>query len=128
MYWSGGKVAAPTAAVTTVTLRSDMDITAKFRALPGVRGTFADKRDGQEYRTAQIGEQIWMAENLNYWMGNSWCYNDRDSYCDKYGRLYEWDAAKTACPDGWRLPSRADWDILANAAGGIAKTRRDMGW
>jgi uncharacterized protein (TIGR02145 family) len=121
MYWPGGKVAAPTAAVTTVTLRSDMDITAKFRAVPGVRGTFADKRDGQKYRTAQIGEQIWTAENLNYWMGNSWCYNDSDSYCDKYGRLYEWDAAKTACPAGWRLPSRADWDILAKAAGGVAK-------
>jgi uncharacterized protein (TIGR02145 family) len=119
--WSGGEVADSTAAVTTVTLRSDMNITAKFRMAPGVRGTFADKRDGQEYRTAQIGEQIWMAENLNYWVGNSWCYNDSDSYCEKYGRLYEWDAAKTACPAGWRLPSRADWDILANAVGGIAK-------
>ncbi|GBU21178.1 hypothetical protein R80B4_01067 [Fibrobacteres bacterium R8-0-B4] len=39
--------------------------------------------------------------------------------CSKYGRLYTWAAAKTACPNGWRLPTRDDWDRLAESVGGI---------
>jgi uncharacterized protein (TIGR02145 family) len=116
--WTGGKVADQTAATTTVTVRSNMNITAHFRAAPGVSGTLADKRDGQKYKTAQIGNQVWMAQNLNYKTGNSRCYNDSASYCKKYGRLYDWNTAKKACPAGWHLPSLAEWDILAKAAGG----------
>jgi uncharacterized protein (TIGR02145 family) len=43
-----------------------------------------------------------MAENLNYQpeTGKSWCYNDSDSYCEKYGRLYDWEAAMKVCPAG----------------------------
>jgi uncharacterized protein (TIGR02145 family)/uncharacterized repeat protein (TIGR02543 family) len=121
--WTGGKVADSTAAVTTVVAaRSDMEITAHFRAAPGgASGTLADTRDGQKYRTTQIGEQVWMAQNLNYKTGNSRCYNDSASYCRKYGRLYDWNTAKTACPPGWHLPSLAEWEILATAAGGRIK-------
>ncbi len=62
-------------------------------------GTFYDYRDGITYTAVQIGEQIWMAENLNYEYtvagevyGNS-CYEDDKSNCAKYGRLYSWAAA-----------------------------------
>jgi uncharacterized protein (TIGR02145 family) len=60
-----------------------------------------------------------MAQNLNYKTGNSWCYGNEDSKCNQYGRLYDWNTAKAACPSGWRLPSRADWDGLGQAVGGV---------
>lgn len=65
----------------------------------------------------QIGSQCWMKENLNIATGNSWCYDDIPYYCTVYGRLYDWQTALTACPEGWKLPSDADWNALVNFAG-----------
>jgi uncharacterized protein (TIGR02145 family) len=60
-----------------------------------------------------------MAENLNVKTGTSWCYDNQESNCQKYGRLYAWStAAKMACPAGWHLPTQDDWGSLAKAAGG----------
>jgi uncharacterized protein (TIGR02145 family) len=58
-----------------------------------------------------------MAENLNYKTDSSWCYDNNPDNCKKYGRLYTWDAAMKACPDGWHLPDTAEWDKLVNWAG-----------
>jgi uncharacterized protein (TIGR02145 family) len=55
-----------------------------------------------------------MAENLNYAVDSSWCYNNSADSCAKYGRLYQWASAKTACPDGWHLPSTNEWNTLYN--------------
>ena len=71
-----------------------------------------DMRDGHLYRITTIGEQIWFAENLNYNATGSKCYDNLDSYCDTYGRLYNWTTALTVCPEGWHLPSRAEWNTL----------------
>jgi uncharacterized protein (TIGR02145 family) len=84
----------------------------------GGENVFTDTRDGQKYKTARIGDHIWMAENLNYKTGNSWCNDNDESNCKKYGRLYDWNTAKEACPQGWHLADSEEWDDLIEAAGG----------
>ena len=115
-------------------------------------GVFVDKRDDQVYRSVKIGEQTWMAENLNYAYNqetssldsSSFCYNNEPDSCAKYGRLYLWSAAmdsaavfgeagkgcgygktcasaatiRGVCPEGWHLPSKAEFEALINAVGG----------
>lgn len=81
-------------------------------------GSFTDPRDGKIYKTIEIGDQIWMAENLKYDIPGSKCYDDNPKNALIYGRLYDFDAAKNACPPGWHLPSNEEWEKLINFAGG----------
>jgi len=101
-----------------------------------------DTRDGQQYRTIQIGTQCWMRENLNVGpmvisvnTGSShsdvsnngviekYCYNNDAANCAVYGGLYDWNEAmgyntttgsQGICPTGWHLPTDAEWTILEN--------------
>jgi uncharacterized protein (TIGR02145 family) len=79
---------------------------------------FTDPRDGKIYKTIKIGEQVWMAENLNFECDGSVCYDNDPKNAEKYGRLYNWETAKKACPPGWHLPSNWEWDELVDFAGG----------
>lgn len=99
-------------------------------------GTLTDSRTGQVYRTATIGTQTWMAENLNLKVDSSWCYLNSIDSCSRYGRLYQWAAAmgldsgynsklwngtmphQGICPTGWHVPSDAEWTTLMNYTGG----------
>lgn len=113
-----------------------------------------DSRDGQEYQTVIIGDQIWMAENLNFGimiLGNQdpsnnstiekYCFSDNESNCAIYGGLYLWDelmnysneeGAQGICPGGWHVPTDAEWTTLINFHGeeNIAgeKMKSTNGW
>lgn len=103
-----------------------------------------DDRDGNIYKTCQIGDQIWMAENLKYlpkvdtaaagsedagyedslfyyvigWNTNSVDVVKSSGEYYEYGVLYNWNSAISACPNGWHLPTEAEWLKLGNFLGG----------
>jgi uncharacterized protein (TIGR02145 family) len=102
-----------------------------------------DIRDGQSYPTIPIGNQIWLAENMAYlpsvnsieagsedegnagdpfyyvygYSGNDTSAAKAISYYRQYGVLYNWTAAKSACPEGWHLPSESEWMELEMSLG-----------
>jgi uncharacterized protein (TIGR02145 family) len=72
-----------------------------------------------DFKTVKMPDgKEWMAENLNIEMGNSICYDNKEENCKQCGRLYDWETAVKACPEGWHLPTAKEWSALAVAAGG----------
>jgi len=101
--------------------------------------SLTDSRDGKKYKFVKIGNQTWMAQNLDYHGENDTlglCYGEKRSgrrmkKC-LYGRLYNWEEAKKACPVGWYLPNEDEWQTLINYAGGYTyaggKLKAVDGW
>jgi uncharacterized protein (TIGR02145 family) len=95
----------------------------------GTTGTFNDSRDSITYKWVKIGDQVWMAENLNYDAGiYSWIYDNSSSNADIYGRLYTWEKAFEACPSGWHLPTDEEWKTLEIYLGMNQSEADTTGW
>ena len=79
-----------------------------------------DPRDERSYYVTTIGNTRWMRSNLA-WNGSGIPFKKYEAMNDVYGRYYNWEEAKTACPENWTLPSDSDWCELAGALGAGAK-------
>ncbi|MDR2732951.1 MAG: hypothetical protein LBB36_07025, partial [Fibromonadaceae bacterium] len=92
---------------------------------------------GKTYKTVKMPDgKIWMAENMNYGVIGSKCYDNLESNCNdkKYGRLYDWATAmnlpstcnsitcrdqmdtphRGICPEDWHIPTQAEWNTLSS--------------
>ncbi|WP_163438637.1 FISUMP domain-containing protein [Fibrobacter succinogenes] len=65
-----------------------------------------DSRNNKKYKVMTVKNQVWMVQDLNYEMADSnWAMNSRSD-----ARLYSFTSAKKACPSGWRLPTKTEWE------------------
>ena len=90
--------------------------------------TITDPRDGQIYKTVKLKDgKTWLAQNLNFDVGEgSWLYKDPKNV-EKYGRLYTWEAALKACPIGWHIPTDEEWNTMIKNYGGHYHRSKNKG-
>jgi len=72
----------------------------------------------------------WTTVNLNVNAPSSYCYDDAERNCRRYGRLYTWTSAQRACGTlgtGWRLPTDNEWRAMAKRYGGVSDDSADKG-
>jgi uncharacterized protein (TIGR02145 family) len=137
--------------ITTLCGSSSDTVSITFGSLPPFQcgDSLTDYRDGKKYPTVQIGQQCWMAQNLdigqripsNYngfihsgasdnGLIEKYCFGNNDANCAVYGGLYDWDemmaydsteGGQGICPPyyDWYIPTKADWDELTDFLGGV---------
>jgi len=109
LKWSFTSACIENADLVTIAFISNMDM--------------LDPRDEKIYQAIKIGNQVWMAENLNYSAIGSYSYENNSETASSYGRLYDWNTAMTACPSGWHLPNDPEWrqlEVLLGMDAGIS--------
>jgi len=92
----------------------------KEQNLSGTSGSSKRMADGKDWTTA----------NLNVNTSSSYCFEDAESNCRRYGRLYTWEAAQRGCQslgNGWRLPTDDEWRQMAKHYGGLGNDSPDKG-
>jgi uncharacterized protein (TIGR02145 family) len=118
--------------------------------VPDIYGKWTDTTDGKVYLTLQLGDQVWMVDNIN--RGEmipgtqkqtdngkieKYCYDDNPVLCEKYGGLYQWaeamqysttESSGGICPPGWHIPSDNEWKILELFLGMSRQDADDILW
>jgi len=102
---------------------------------PKMNGSFIDSRTGMDqiYKWVRLSDgKKWMTQNLNFPSNGSSCFENDESNCEKYGRLYTWEQAMNACPKGWRLPTNDEWWKITSRYGKVysierGQTEKDAG-
>jgi uncharacterized protein (TIGR02145 family) len=86
---------------------------------------------GALYSSKQMSDgKQWLTANLNVNIAQSYCYDDAELNCHRYGRLYTWESAQRGCQSlgrGWRLPTNDEWQQLAKHYGGVRDDSDDGG-
>lgn len=82
-------------------------------------GVYTDERDGKQYEWVQIGDQVWMAQNLSF-KADSGCspFRGQKKKAEKEGYLYDWETAQKVAPKGWHLASEEEYRKLISYVGG----------
>lgn len=106
-------------------------------ALASVEGAAAQRAGKEQNATGRSPSSRRMADGKEWTISNltvsaspSYCYDDAEQNCRRYGRMYTWESAQRACPsigDGWRLPTDAEWRQLAKRYGGVSDDSADKG-
>ena len=118
--------------------------------IPSPYGSWVDPADGTVYRTLELGDQIWLADNINRGIminGNTdqkdndiiekYCYDNNFVLCEKYGGLYQWgeamqysssESSQGICPSGWHIPSDSEWKILEMHLNMTREDAEDLFW
>jgi uncharacterized protein (TIGR02145 family) len=132
--WKGGTILRDTISQGSLT---ESGIIRHFDTTVNPMVTYGYLTDpqGHVYRDVRIGQQTWMAENLDFKVDSSWCYMDSSHYCGRFGRLYQWAAVmdidtsfdyatwgeksdslyQGICPQNWHVPSDSEWAVLYHA-------------
>ena len=81
------------------------------------------KASGSMYSAKRMADgKQWTTQNLNVNTLPSYCYDDAEVNCRRYGRLYTWESARRGCQllgEGWRLPTNDEWREMAKQYGGL---------
>jgi hypothetical protein len=102
----------------------------------GVLGSTLSSRSVQTTSSSPSSKRMpdgmqWMTENLNVSAEPSYCYDNAEENCRRYGRLYTWESAQRACRslgNGWRLPTNEEWRDLAMHYGGLREDAHGFYW